>query len=715
MEYQYRALPPLQPFLHPRPAPPSYHPGSPPRWTTMKPAEKHFRCTICQRGFTRIDHLKRHHLRHSGQKPYSCVFCNEAFARCDNLRDHYADCAQRGDRQIPETGQRGRRRHACQSCMSMKLRCDGQSPCGSCVKRNLECNNERLTRPLQLDLDEGSGSGSPSGKTEIYPEQSDRGSIKFLLNGGTDTFTEHWSLPPRGDRTRSLVFHHSQDQQDSPTEMFQYEVQQVNQPDFTPAMVDSDPAALAYCQPTFLDFFNAPYGEQKPIEDPYTGQMTYPPAGQDPCLTIPSQQDVFEPEPERPFALALIQSISSRAWILPLDPKAQEEISQCLSTLLTTARIRKFIALYFKNWQPSCPMVHLPSFDPETVPLPLLAGVVFMGAMYSHDLREVYMAKRVVDFAELFIFSTQVYSPDVEIATTFLGNRNTEEEATDWIKFQNFQAGFIIVLVQFWSGNAASRARVMETRFSEVVKLTRHLGLTKCRHLPQEHTSETMWIQMESRIRTMSIVSLLDCAFYFYQNYPYRYGIFEMELDLPCEQSLFWSDHPFSEPNFRLSRNLSLYQAFQNLFAPTPAESPGRPPEYYQMDMTIFDMFMLIHVLFAFINTQIMLIGLTKRPGSPLLSLHSPSDTTSPLPEISFLNNIRVALSRWREHWISLRNRISDDEWTAMGFYKNGYSLWLVSQLLVTNKDAVDVLMEMEVNCEDKLDKLKVLLKDEQE
>lgn len=30
----------------------------------MKPASsKHFCCTICQRGFTRIDHLKRHHLR----------------------------------------------------------------------------------------------------------------------------------------------------------------------------------------------------------------------------------------------------------------------------------------------------------------------------------------------------------------------------------------------------------------------------------------------------------------------------------------------------------------------------------------------------------------------------------------------------------------------------------------------------------------------------
>lgn len=33
----------------------------------------------------------------------------------DNLRDHYMVCSKRGDHEIPETGQRGRRRHACQS------------------------------------------------------------------------------------------------------------------------------------------------------------------------------------------------------------------------------------------------------------------------------------------------------------------------------------------------------------------------------------------------------------------------------------------------------------------------------------------------------------------------------------------------------------------------------------------------------------------------
>jgi hypothetical protein len=36
-------------------------------------------------------------------------------------------------------------------------------------------------------------------------------------------------------------------------------------------------------------------------------------------------------------------------------------------------------------------------------------------------------------------------------------------------------------------------------------------------------------------------------------------------------------------------------------------------------------------------------------------------------------------------------------------------------QMLITKKDAVDVVMQMEVNCEDKLEKLKVLLRDDQD
>ncbi|KAF7530382.1 hypothetical protein PCG10_003753 [Penicillium crustosum] len=614
----------------------------------MKPTDKQFRCDVCQRGFTRIDHLKRHHLRHSGQKPYPCVFCNTSFARCDNLRVHYTDCARRAGREIPETGQRGRRRHACQSCTTMKLRCDGGSPCGSCQKRNLTCNNARTAGAGHLGIEE------VSVKPEICEEpSSDRGSIKFLLNGGTDSFTETFRLPPRSDRTRSLNYHNTNDLEQSQSTGFPYNIDSAR-PEYGSGFIDSDSVTPQFFQDTFLDFFHGPFGDtHKPTENPYDAdELSYQsliPPGQHPN-TLPGDPPTFEPE--RPFATTLIHLISTQAWQVPLDSKAQEEISANLNFLLTTVRIRKYIALYFKYWQPSCPMLPI-SFDPEIVPPPLLAAVVFMGAMYSSDQREVYIAKRVLDFAELFVFASDVFSAESEISATFSGSRYFGEENSDWDWFQKFQAGVIITIVQYWAGNRSSRNRVMENRFGDVVKVARRIGLVKIRHLPEDQALEHLWIQKESQIRVS--------------------------------------------------------EAFKNLFDEAPESNP--------MDLTALDMFILIHILFSFINTHMTLLGCSIRMGyfkNPRESAGvGTKDTT--IPEDSVLIAIRTALSRWRDYWIALRNGVTSDEWASMGFYKNGYNFWLVSQLLITRKDAVDVVMQMEVHCEDKLQKLNVLLLDDQE
>lgn len=79
-------------------------------------------------------------------------------------------------------------------------------------------------------------------------------------------------------------------------------------------------------------------------------------------------------------------------------------------------------------------------------------------------------------------------------------------------------------------------------------------------------------------------------------------------------------------------------------------------------------------------------------------------------PVIASIHN---ALSRWRALWIDLRARTSSDEWAAMGFYKTAYSFWQMANWLLTKKHSVEVMMHMEVKCEDKLEKLKVLLQDE--
>ncbi|KAL5339592.1 hypothetical protein BJX70DRAFT_149375 [Aspergillus crustosus] len=676
----------------------------------MKPT-KHFCCTICQRGFTRIDHLKRHHLRHTGLKPYSCVFCNASFARCDNLRDHYADCANRGDREIPETGQRGRRRHACQSCTSMKLRCDGGNPCGSCVKRNLDCNKDRN----KATASPGASSDTPSVKHEDYDRPSDRGSIKFLLNGGTDSFTEDFLLPPRSDRARGLEYHQQKEDAENSMLAFQTPGDTNN---FSPGFAEMDPNSLSFFQDTFLDFFSGPFGEvHKSMVDPYAGGMIdYPamiPPEQDPNLALAGRHSF---ESEKAYATAMVQAILSRAWSVPLDAKVHEEISTTLTFLLTTARIQKFISLYFKYWHANCAILHVPSFDPDTVALPLLTSVVFMGAMYTKDDREVYAAKRLLDFAELYVFSSDIFSYEYEIANTICGGRNADGGAHDWLQFQNFQAGFLMVVVQYWAGGRISSSRAMENRFSEVIKVARRIGLIGYRHTPEDGIDETLWIENECRIRTINIISTLDCAFSFYQNYPCRLSHTELQWDFPCYESVFASEHPFAEPDFQVSRGTTIGDAFSSLFEKT--SGPNTPSSRAITNMTVLDMFVLIHVLYAFINNHMTCLAPLMRVMNGINRQSvGPSGTEkkrqSVVQEDSTLIPIRMALTRWRDHWLTLRNTVTSHEWASMGFYKNGYNFWLVSQLLITKKESVDVVMKMEVRCEDKLEKLKVLLKDE--
>jgi hypothetical protein len=243
--------------------------------------------------------------------------------------------------------------------------------------------------------------------------------------------------------------------------------------DYAPAFVESDPAALSFFQDTFLDFFNGPFGDpHKSLNDPYTAGMTYKSMasstqGPDPRLT--GQQPSFENEGL--FATAMIQAILSRVWSVHLDAKAQEEISADLSFLLAPARMRKFMSLYFKYWQPNCPMIHVPSFDPRTVSLSLLTSVCFTGAMYSENKKELSIAKRLVDFAELFVFSNGIFSCENEITSVFYGTRNVDDEPSCWVQFQNLQAAFLMVICQYWSGSLTSRNRAMENRFGEVIKV----------------------------------------------------------------------------------------------------------------------------------------------------------------------------------------------------------------------------------------------------
>ncbi|GAO52277.1 hypothetical protein G7K_6357-t1 [Saitoella complicata NRRL Y-17804] len=51
--------------------------------------DKNFTCTLCKKGFRRMEHLKRHvRSLHTMEKPYECYICKKHFSRSDNLTQH---------------------------------------------------------------------------------------------------------------------------------------------------------------------------------------------------------------------------------------------------------------------------------------------------------------------------------------------------------------------------------------------------------------------------------------------------------------------------------------------------------------------------------------------------------------------------------------------------------------------------------------------------
>lgn len=63
--------------------------------TPVKDADGKFPCPHCTKTYLHAKHLKRHLLRHTGDRPYRCVLCNDTFSRSDILKRHFQKCSIR--------------------------------------------------------------------------------------------------------------------------------------------------------------------------------------------------------------------------------------------------------------------------------------------------------------------------------------------------------------------------------------------------------------------------------------------------------------------------------------------------------------------------------------------------------------------------------------------------------------------------------------------
>ena len=174
-----------------------------------KDASGKFPCVHCNKTYLHLKHLKRHLLRHTGDRPYQCVLCKDTFSRSDILKRHFQKCSIRrgnpgnlthlahahdhqrrkpkgsrdqganigspidnpnlyspGGSLISRDGShdspKSTSTQLCIPCIRSELRCDGRTPCCfRCSQLGTECVYEAGLQKQPLGKDKGFYSISP--------------------------------------------------------------------------------------------------------------------------------------------------------------------------------------------------------------------------------------------------------------------------------------------------------------------------------------------------------------------------------------------------------------------------------------------------------------------------------------------------------------------------------------------------------------------------
>ncbi|KAI7520336.1 hypothetical protein KC317_g22415, partial [Hortaea werneckii] len=61
----------------------------------QKDADGKYPCPHCNKTYLHAKHLRRHLLRHTGDRPYMCHLCKDTFSRSDILKRHFQKCSIR--------------------------------------------------------------------------------------------------------------------------------------------------------------------------------------------------------------------------------------------------------------------------------------------------------------------------------------------------------------------------------------------------------------------------------------------------------------------------------------------------------------------------------------------------------------------------------------------------------------------------------------------
>ncbi|KAF1982749.1 hypothetical protein K402DRAFT_339747 [Aulographum hederae CBS 113979] len=554
-------------------APGKSQPG-PTKTVPQKDSEGKYPCPHCNKSYQHAKHLKRHLLRHTGDRPYQCKLCKDTFSRSDILKRHFQKCSIR--RGVPPDtdhleGSRAHvnRHRSAAGPSDQNYPTSSNPPPPPQFHENSSSSSAVAGMPSYLPQDNMYPGGLPPIST-----RSRAGSLRR-----PDGMSDHRrSIPNLDQLPSSRTSFDESPGYATPSSIPPNYHQQLAAFAVPPSQTSGQyPQSFGYATSGNL----AEYGQdQQHIKAEDHGTLMYDRDGTSSMQSTQEQALAWFPpnsseDPQHAFFAGVYTHAANfndtqtmESWdvgITPTDSKAAALISFCfvdgapktpaefatearLKSILTGEHIRQFV-LFYRNWDRHFPSIHIPTFDFLTAYDGLVLSIACIGAVYSgkmgvHDVRWLM---------ELVGSAVQRATQYDTVNSGVPVNRSLEE----------VQALILLQILFTWHGNQAQRQRARE-EYWKIASVARQAGLLA--PLPPGHPAYSMlhqpgpnpspheynnwnweiWVEQEKRQRVCYLIYTLDCAMAIFWNAQPYIDVNEMKICLPSDDAA-WEARTASE------------------------------------------------------------------------------------------------------------------------------------------------------------------------
>ncbi|KAI0478815.1 hypothetical protein GGR56DRAFT_672806 [Xylariaceae sp. FL0804] len=544
-----------------RPAAPTGSGASKNTVIPQKDADGKFPCPHCTKTYLHAKHLKRHLLRHTGDRPYMCVLCRDTFSRSDILKRHFQKCSiRRGN----PTGAS----HLSHPQAHVKKHQQQQAQ---------KANEGDMNHLNGMNSMPGDGVVHPFGMVQIQDGMGNMANDQHQLSRSSSMSR----MDDQNRDRRSMTGGYNGEVPNSMSSNINPQLANFNMPQNQNGMPMY--GASGSNQQSGLDW--AQMFPQTGAQHTYTASFHPPNIGQnqtaiktEPSLAperssgmpAPSQTDGndrslffsnWEPQLSTQDAYQQISNQILR-FFYPSDT-AMASQNAGIDHFFLPANVRHFLESY-SLFNVHFPFIHIPTFRIMEAYPGLTAAMCCIGACYSDNVstglvREVMSHLNMALERDCDLFGGSEAQATWRVET---GRANKSME--------KMHALILMSALLTWNGTPVQRENNRRTfprvaliaRNSDLLQVKGDASLYSSLHQPNldlqalnpVHFDWLAWAEQETRIRTMHILYLLDVARGLYFNCDPLFDPFEIHIPLPADDSA-WEAQSGEE----CARALNLY------------------------------------------------------------------------------------------------------------------------------------------------------------